>query len=134
MTNEPAEQQETADYERLGRCVFCGEAAAYRVWWDDYDAAWLVCPVHFTVITSQPHQFSQQALDLEESVRALQDIGRCTICKGDGSPQCVTCHDYQTCQCTPGYGKYADKCWACKGTGYGDSRARDVLEKLGRLQ
>lgn len=71
---------------------------------------------------------------LEEAVRALQDVGRCIICKGDGSPQCVTCHDYQTCQCTQGYGRYADKCWACKGTGFGDSRIRDCLEKLQRLQ
>lgn len=59
------------DHEQLGRCVYpvasngtptyeddCGEAAAYRVWWDDYDAAWLVCPTHYAVMTGQAHQYT----------------------------------------------------------------------------
>jgi hypothetical protein len=59
---------------------------------------------------------------------ALETLGRCSHCGGDGSPQCVTCDDYQWCHCKPGQGKYADKCWACEGTGISNRIARAALE------
>lgn len=73
------------DYEMIGRCMFpvaapntaageddCGEAAAYRVWWNKYDDAWLVCPQHFTTITGQPHADHNAEARLRIAVDALR--------------------------------------------------------------
>ena len=60
-------------------------------------------------------------------LRALKVLHKCTRCQGDGSPQCVSCDDYQYCVCKPGKGKYADKCWACKGSGISSETARAVI-------
>ena len=67
---------------------------------------------------------------LETAVKALREIGWCSRCKGDGSPQRVTCDDYQYCRCNPGEGRYADKCWACGGTGISNRTARDALRAI----
>ena len=69
----------------------------------------------------------QQASHAEALALALEALTRCPRCRGDGSPQCVTCDDYQYCNCKPGYGRLADKCWACKGTGISSETAREPL-------
>ena len=67
-------------------------------------------------------------------VTALEAIGRCTRCGGDGTPQCVSCDDYQSCQCTPGYGRFEEHCWRCKGTGISDERVRAALAAVRESQ
>lgn len=59
-------EEERADYEYLGFCTFeafdgrldnngqpaaCRREAIARVWWNDYDKAWLACPAHFELVT-----------------------------------------------------------------------------------
>lgn len=64
------------------------------------------------------HHDAQQ---LRERVRVLEEAlrkrGKCFHCQGTGKPNCVTCDDYQACRCRPGEGRYAERCWNCKGTG-----------------
>lgn len=65
--------------------------------------------------------------DAERYRAALVVLSRCSRCAGTGTPQHVTCDAYQFCVCKPGEGIYADKCWACEGTGIGSPIARQAL-------
>ncbi len=80
------------------------------------------------------HEISDFVATTDDTIaelrKALEKIGRCTRCGGDGSPQCVTCDDYQFCHCKPGHGRYADKCWACEGTGISNKTAREALAAI----
>ena len=99
MTNETEGTVREYDYEYLGYCMFegfdgklgydgqpqsCGMEAIARIWWDDYDKAWLACAKHFEMVTGvsatpatvSPAPEGEAVKLLREQVEAMRDIRR----------------------------------------------------------